>query len=93
MFLHVFACNWSYRLVEVNGVPVVNSTHEELTDILLQGPSAQIVVLRQPPPVLTTQQHPQLSQHMVTPNPVQTISPEGDVVTMETSPLRRVMAI
>ncbi|XP_071337261.1 uncharacterized protein [Trachinotus anak] len=81
------------RLVEVNGVPVVNSTQEELTDLLLQGPSAQIVVLRQPPPILTSQQDPLLLQHMVDPDPMQTICPERDVVTMETPPQRSVMAI
>ncbi|XP_044069171.1 uncharacterized protein LOC122883990 isoform X2 [Siniperca chuatsi] len=81
------------RLVEVNGVPVVNSTQEELTDILLQGPSAQIVVLRQPPPTLNSQQHPLLPQHMVNPDPMQTICPKRDVVTMETPPRRKVMAI
>ncbi|XP_023255873.1 spindle pole body component 110-like [Seriola lalandi dorsalis] len=81
------------RLVEVNGVPVVNSTQEELTALLLQGPSAQIVVLRQPPPTLTSQQDPLLLQHMVNPDPMQTICPERDVVTMETAPRRRVMAI
>ncbi|XP_036979524.1 uncharacterized protein LOC119033476 [Acanthopagrus latus] len=81
------------RLVEVNGVSVVNSTQEELTDILLQGPSAQIVVLRQPPPILTSQQRPLLPQHTARPDPIQTICPERDVVTMETPPCRRVMAI
>ncbi|XP_054874532.1 uncharacterized protein LOC118470844 [Amphiprion ocellaris] len=78
------------RLVEVNGVPVVNSTQEELTDLLLQGPSAQIVVLRQPPPSLTS---PLFLQHTVSPDPVQTVCPEGDAVTMETPPQRKVMAI
>ncbi|XP_076599718.1 uncharacterized protein LOC143328456 isoform X1 [Chaetodon auriga] len=80
------------RLVEVNGILVVNSTEEELMDILLQGPSAQIVVLRQPPPTLTCQQHPLLQQHMVDPGPMQKICPERDVV-METPPRRKVMAI
>ncbi|XP_069395222.1 coiled-coil domain-containing protein 18 [Paralichthys olivaceus] len=75
------------RLVEVNGVPVVNFTQEELTDLLLQGPSAQIVVLRQPPPTLTCQ------QHLVHPDPTQTVGPESDVVAMETPPRRKVMAI
>ncbi|XP_051234504.1 uncharacterized protein LOC127351223 [Dicentrarchus labrax] len=78
------------RLVEVNGVPVVNSTQKELTDILLQGPSAQIVVLRQPVPSLTSQQHPLLLQRMVNPDP---IGAERDVVTMETPARRKVMAI
>ncbi|GLD56179.1 uncharacterized protein AKAME5_000855900 [Lates japonicus] len=82
------------RLVEVNGVPVVNSTQEELTDLLLQGPSAQIVVLRQPPSTLTSQQqHPLLPQHMVSPDLMQTICPERDAVNMETPPRRKVMAI
>ncbi|KAM7385809.1 hypothetical protein PAMP_001865 [Pampus punctatissimus] len=75
------------RLVEVNGVPVVNSTEDELSDLLLQGPSAQIVVLRRPPPALTSR------QHMVKPEPLQTICPERDVVTMETPSQRKVMAI
>ncbi|XP_034465310.1 uncharacterized protein LOC117775875 isoform X1 [Hippoglossus hippoglossus] len=75
------------RLVEVNGVPVVNFTQEELTDLLLQGPSAQIVVLRQPPPTLTCQ------PHLVPPDPMQTVCPESDVVAMETPPRRKVMAI
>lgn len=89
-------CNWPCRLVEVNGIPVVNSTQEELTDILLQGPSAQIVVLRQPPPTPASpasQQHPLLLKHMVNPDPMQTICPERDAVTMETPPRRKVMAI
>ncbi|XP_074501467.1 uncharacterized protein LOC141773506 [Sebastes fasciatus] len=81
------------RLVEVNGVPVVDSTQEELTDILLQGPSAKIVVLRQPPPTPTSQQHPLVLQRIVNPDPMQTICPERDVVTMETPPRRKVMAI
>ncbi|KAG7999993.1 hypothetical protein GBF38_002109 [Nibea albiflora] len=81
------------RLVEVNGVPVVNSTQEELTDILLQGPSAQIVVLRQPPPTLTSQQQSLLLQHMMDPDPMQTICPEKDMVTMKTPPVRKLMAI
>ncbi|KAK9541760.1 hypothetical protein VZT92_001781 [Zoarces viviparus] len=81
------------RLVEVNGVPVVNSTQEELTDILLQGPSAKIVVLRQPPPTPTSQQHPLLPQRIVNPDLVQTINQERDVVTIESPPRRKVMAI
>lgn len=40
------------RLVEVNGVPVVGATLKELEDVLLQGSSARLVVLRQPPPSL-----------------------------------------
>ncbi|XP_045558239.1 uncharacterized protein [Salmo salar] len=38
------------RLVEVNGVPVVDHSEHELSTLLLLGPSAQIVVLRRPPP-------------------------------------------
>ncbi|XP_062256500.1 uncharacterized protein LOC133965920 [Platichthys flesus] len=75
------------RLLEVNGVPVVNFTQEELTDLLLQGPSAQIVVLRQPPPTLTCQ------PHLVPPDPMQTVCPEREVVAVETPPRRKVMAI
>ncbi|XP_061601086.1 uncharacterized protein LOC133463526 [Cololabis saira] len=78
------------RLVEVNSVPVVNSTLEELTNLLLQGPCAEIVVLRQPPPTLGTLP---FLQHMVSPEPVQAVCPERDVVTMETPPQRKVMAI
>ncbi|KAE8280452.1 hypothetical protein D5F01_LYC21014 [Larimichthys crocea] len=81
------------RLVEVNGVPVVNSTQEELTDVLLQGPSAQIVVLRQPPTTLTSQQHSLLLQHVINPDPMQTICPEKDMVNMKTPPIRKLMAI
>ncbi|KAF7669121.1 hypothetical protein LDENG_00243120 [Lucifuga dentata] len=81
------------RLVEVNGVPVVNSTEEELTDLLLQGSTAQTVILRHPPPTLISQQHPLLLQHMVNPDPMQPISPERDVVTMETPPQRKVITI
>ncbi|XP_044228892.1 uncharacterized protein LOC122997045 [Thunnus albacares] len=81
------------RLVELNGVSVVNSTEEELSDLLLQGPSAQIVVLRQPPTTPTSQQHPLLLQHMVNPDPQQTICPEKDGVTTETPPQRKLMAI
>ncbi|XP_030011896.1 uncharacterized protein LOC115434220 isoform X2 [Sphaeramia orbicularis] len=81
------------RLVEVNGVPVVNSTIEELTDLLLQGPSAQIVVLRQPPPTLTSQPPLLFQQQAVNPDPMQTVCSERDVVTMDTAPRRKVMAI
>lgn len=88
--MFVCVCNWPCRLVEVNSVPVVNSTPEELMDILQQGPSARIVVLRQLPPALTSQQHPLL---LVSPDPMQTISLEGDAVTMETPSQRKVMAI
>lgn len=88
--MFVCVCNWFCRLVEVNSVAVVNSTLEELMDILQQGPSAQIVVLRRPPPTLTSQEHPLL---LVSTDPMQTISSEGDVVTMETPPQRKVMTI
>lgn len=81
------------RLVEVNGVSVVDSTLEELTDILLQGPSAQIIALRQAPPTHSFKRHPPLLQHIVNPDPMQTIFPERDAVAMETSPLKKVIAI
>nr|XP_057915251.1 uncharacterized protein LOC131108301 [Doryrhamphus excisus] len=77
------------RLVEVNGAPVVNFTEEELSHLLLQLPSAQIIVLRQPTPALTPRHPPLILQHMVNPNPVRA----EDVITMETPSLRRVMAI
>ncbi|XP_042161659.1 uncharacterized protein LOC121840728 [Oncorhynchus tshawytscha] len=41
------------RLVEVNGVPVVDHSEQELSTLLLLGPSAQIVVLRRPRPTGT----------------------------------------
>ncbi|XP_060895397.1 uncharacterized protein LOC132975105 [Labrus mixtus] len=81
------------RLVEVNGVPVINSSQEELTDILLQGPSAQIVVLRQPPPSAPSHQHPLLLQHIVQPDPIPLIWTERDVNAMETPPQRKMVAI
>ncbi|XP_041645946.1 uncharacterized protein LOC121511364 [Cheilinus undulatus] len=81
------------RLVEVNGVSVINSTQEELTDILQQGPSAQIVLLRQPPPTLTPQQQPVLLQRVVKPDPVQAAWTENDAIIMETPPQRKMMAI
>ncbi|XP_067338687.1 uncharacterized protein [Channa argus] len=81
------------RLVEVNGASVVNSTQEELTDLLLQGPTAQIVVLRQPPPIPDSQQLPPLLQHTLNPDPMQMICQEKDVITMETPLQRKVMAI
>lgn len=83
-------CHWCCRLVEVNSVPVVNSTLEELTDTLLQGASARIVVLRPAPPALTPQQHPVL---LAGHDPVQTVSPQKDAVTVETPPQRKLMAI
>ncbi|XP_074532058.1 uncharacterized protein LOC141795167 [Halichoeres trimaculatus] len=79
------------RLVEVNGIPVINSSTEELTDILLQGPTAQIVVLRQPPPSLPTQ--PLLLQHMVNSDPLPPIWTENTPAPVETPPQRKVMAI
>lgn len=91
--IFIRASNWPRRLVEVNGVLVVNSTQEELTNLLLHGPSAQIVVLRQPSPTLPSQQHPLLLQHTVNPGPMQTICQERDMVTMETPPQRKLMAI
>ncbi|XP_019222626.1 uncharacterized protein LOC102076969 isoform X2 [Oreochromis niloticus] len=78
------------RLVEVNGVSVVNSTNEELTDLLRQGPSIQVVVLRQPPPSLPS---PPSLQHMVSSDLEQTCCPGGDVGSTETRPQRRVIAI
>ncbi|XP_034537473.1 uncharacterized protein LOC117811348 [Notolabrus celidotus] len=81
------------RLVEVNSVPVINSTTEELTEILRQGPSAQIVVLRQPSPSLTSQIHPLLLQHMVNPDPIPSIWTEKNTAPLETTPQRKVMAI
>lgn len=60
------------RLVEVNGVPVVNATAEELAELLLQGRSAQIVVLRHPPlGPASHQPHPPL---LPVPGTVQNIS-------------------
>ncbi|XP_077439025.1 uncharacterized protein LOC144061945 [Vanacampus margaritifer] len=79
------------RLMEVNGSPVVNSTEEELNDLLFQETSAQIIVLRQPPATLTSHQPPLILQHMVNPNnPLQA---ERDVIATETPSLRRLMAI
>ncbi|XP_077351239.1 uncharacterized protein LOC144001105 isoform X2 [Festucalex cinctus] len=79
------------RLMEVNGSPVVNSTEEELNDLLFQLTSAQIIVLRQPPATLTSHQPPFILQHMVNPNnPLQA---QRDVIATETPSLRRLMAI
>ncbi|XP_061084665.1 uncharacterized protein LOC133118575 [Conger conger] len=39
------------RLVEVNGVSVLDSGEDELSDLLSCRPSARIVVLRKPPPL------------------------------------------
>lgn len=83
---YVSAC----RLVEVNSVPVLNSTVEEVTELLLQGASAQIVVLRHPPPAVASQQHPLLP---LTPSTMQNIGLERAAVTMETPPQRKVIAI
>lgn len=76
--------------MEVNGSPVVNSTEEDLNDLLFQITSAQIIVLRQPPSTLTSHQPPPILQHVVNPNPLQA---ERDVIAMETPSLCRLMAI
>lgn len=69
------------RLVEVNGVPVVSATLEELDDILLQGTSARIVVLRQPPlSLMSLQQPPYLGS-------------DDEAVSIETTLQRNVIAI
>ncbi|XP_077468965.1 uncharacterized protein LOC144084423 isoform X3 [Stigmatopora argus] len=78
------------RLVEVNGSPVVNSTEEELSELLLHLTSAQMIVLRQTPTTLTSHQPPLVLQHMVKANPLQV---ERDVIAMETPSLRKIMAI
>ncbi|XP_019725876.1 uncharacterized protein LOC109516105 [Hippocampus comes] len=78
------------RLVEVNGSPVVNSTEEDLNDLLFQLTNAQIIVLRQPPLTVTSHQPPPILQHVVNPNPLQA---ERDVIAMETPSLCRLMAI
>ncbi|CAL8257999.1 unnamed protein product [Lota lota] len=82
------------RLVEVNGVAVVNSTEEDLHSLLLQGgPSAQIVVLRRPSLRPASRQHPgalnQPASH-VTPRAG---TPEMDAVATETPPQRELIAI
>uniref|UniRef100_A0A096MFM7 PDZ domain-containing protein n=1 Tax=Poecilia formosa TaxID=48698 RepID=A0A096MFM7_POEFO len=73
------------RLVEVNGVPVVSATLEELNDLLRLGPCVQIVVLRQPPPTLVSTC---LKQPDISPDHVQTLWPQRDEVTTETAPQR-----
>ncbi|XP_037548152.1 uncharacterized protein LOC119424695 [Nematolebias whitei] len=78
------------RLVEVNGVAVVNATLEKLNDLLLHAPCAQIVVLRRLPP---TPASSLLLQPRVSSGPVQTPCSRRDVVAMETLPQRKVMAI
>lgn len=78
------------RLVEVNGVPVVNATAEELTELLLQGPSAQIVVLRHPPAGPTSLQHPPLP---AVPGTAQNISLARAAVAMETPAQRKVITL
>lgn len=78
------------RLVEVNGVPVVNATAEELTELLLQGPSAQIVVLRHPPVGPTSLQHPPLP---AVPGTAQNISLARAAVAMETPAQRKVITL
>ncbi|XP_016526683.1 uncharacterized protein LOC107836177 [Poecilia formosa] len=78
------------RLVEVNGVPVVSATLEELNDLLRLGPCVQIVVLRQPPPTLVSTC---LKQPDISPDHVQTLWPQRDEVTTETAPQRKIVAI
>lgn len=79
------------RLVEVNGVPVVNATAGELTELLRRGPSAQVVVLRHPPlGPASQQQHPPLPP---VPGSVQNISLARAAVAMETPPQRKVIAM
>ncbi|XP_047206963.1 uncharacterized protein LOC124858793 [Girardinichthys multiradiatus] len=78
------------RLVEVNGVPVISSTLEELNDLLLVGPCIQIVVLRQLPLTLISTC---FKQPAVRPDPVQILCPQRNGVTTETPPQRKVMAI
>lgn len=73
--------SYGRRLVEVNGVPVVGATLKELEDVLLQGTSAQLVVLRQPPPSLLSQQQPLLQ------------GSDGEAVSIETTPPRKAIAI
>lgn len=91
LYLVFFKCYVSAcRLVEVNSVPVLNSTVEEVTELLLQGAGAQIVVLRHPPPAVASQQHPLLP---LTPSTMQNIGLERAAVTMETPPQRKVIAI
>ncbi|KAM3606488.1 uncharacterized protein V6R79_017272 [Siganus canaliculatus] len=80
------------RLVEVNSVSVVNSSLEELMDVLCQSPSAQIVVLRQPPSALSPLKHPILQQRIVNPQP-QTVCPGSAAAPMETPRQRKVIAI
>ncbi|XP_038123463.1 uncharacterized protein LOC119771504 isoform X2 [Cyprinodon tularosa] len=68
------------RLMEVNGVSVVNATLEELNDLLHVGPCIQIVILRQPPPALVS---------TCFKNAV--VSPDGEFTG--TPPQRKVVAI
>lgn len=73
-------------------MPVVNSTQEELTTILLEGPSANIVVLRQPPLPPTSV----VLQRIITSDPEQQLSLadlDRGVVPVETTPRRKVVAI
>ncbi|KAM4608021.1 uncharacterized protein ACJ7VT_016153 [Polymixia lowei] len=81
------------RLVEVNGVPVVSSTEEELSALLLRGSSAEIVVLRRPSSSPASQQPSLLRDHMVNPDALHTVRPEKDAVATETPPQRELMAI
>ncbi|KAM8852173.1 uncharacterized protein ACB058_011184 [Synchiropus picturatus] len=78
------------RLVEVNGVQVINSTEEDLNK-LLQVPTAQIVVLRQPPPPMTLRLPPALRHHLT--DPLQKQRPERDDIATETPSQRKLMAI
>lgn len=79
------------RLVEVNGVPVVNATAGELTELLRRGPSAQIAVLRHPPlGPASQQQHPPLPS---VPGSMQNISLARAAVAMETPAQRKVIAM
>lgn len=78
------------RLVEVDGVPVVNATAQELTGLLLQGPSAQIVVLRHPPVSPSPLQHPPLPP---VPGIAQNVSLVRAAVAMETPAQRKVIVL
>ncbi|XP_064173724.1 uncharacterized protein LOC135244955 [Anguilla rostrata] len=71
------------RLVEVNGVSVLESGEDELSDLLFRRPSARIVVLRKPPPL-----PPKPGR---VPEPVHT-QPQGDHPPTTTPPHRQVLA-
>ncbi|CAL8300113.1 unnamed protein product [Merluccius merluccius] len=82
------------RLVEVNGVAVVNATEEDLHSLLLQGgSSSQIVVLRRPSLSPASRQHPGVPHHLANHVPPRTGSPETEAVTTETPPQRELIAI